>query len=791
VDRDRCEQEIASREANILRILQMFDQNKIQVRMTNNLEDAAAYASRFINNTNRNIFLTGKAGTGKTTFLRNIVEQTYKNTVVAAPTGIAAINAGGVTLHSLFQLPFGTFIPSNSLPNSGNITIQLNTPDSLLKGIQMHSAKRKLLQEMELLIIDEVSMLRADLLDAIDVTLRSVRRNKYEPFGGVQVLFIGDLFQLPPVVKQEEWEYLKPYYKDIYFFEAKALQQKQPLYIELDKIYRQTDDDFIALLNHFRENAVSREDIETLNKRYDPDYQLRSEEGYIHLTTHNRKADTINREALMKLPGRTFSYDAKVEDDFGEYLYPVESRLELKEGAQVMFIKNDYSGERRYFNGKIGTICSLSNEEIEVSFSDGSPDTLVEPYTWENKKFTLSDDTNEIVEKVAGKFSHYPIKLAWAITVHKSQGLTFEKAIIDVSSAFAPGQIYVALSRLVSLDGLVLSARIPYSGPAQDEALKQFVDGKDNERKLETVLQEEIRYFIRETVLKSFNFSALLTKLHYFTESHDKDEKRSAKQQQKGWAQKMEDDFKPIKETADKFMDQLKRILQTPDENYLVLINSRLEAAKGYFEPLLNEFTERIFKQISVLEKGKGTKAYVTELRDLERLFFKQRQISYKAEELIRSSSADIEFSKEALLGSKLYKERETVLRQDRETEKKTKKTEKTRKTEKTKKTGKTSGITTSEISYNLHKEGKSIKEIAEERSYAVSTIEGHLTQYVAKGMIDVFDLVDKRKVKKVLKVAKELNSLALGALKEQLGDEVTYSELRFVIAHQYAHPEE
>jgi hypothetical protein len=412
------------------------------------------------------------------------------------------------------------------------------------------------------------------------------------------------------------------------------------------------------LLNHFRENKVTREDVEALNKRYDPDFHAGSGDGYIHLTTHNRKADTINREALQELPGKLFSFNAVIEGDFNEYLYPVESRLELKEGAQVMFIKNDYSGEQRYFNGKIGTVSALSKDEIEVSFSDGEPDTLVEPYTWENKKFTLSDETNEIVESVTGKFSHYPIKLAWAITVHKSQGLTFEKAIIDVSSAFAPGQIYVALSRLVSLDGLVLSARIPYSGPAQDEALKQFVQRKDAEPLLETVLQEEIRYFIRDIVLKSFNFSSLLIRLHYFTESHDKDEKRSAKQQQKGWAQRLESDFKPLKETADKFMDQLKRILRTPDENYLTLINTRLEAAKGYFEPLLNDFSERIFKQIRVLEKEKKTKTYVTELRDLERLFFKQRQVVYKAEELIRSSVRDTEFSKEALLSSTLYKDR-------------------------------------------------------------------------------------------------------------------------------------
>jgi len=752
--------------------------------MVNSLEDAATIASRFINNTNRNIFLTGKAGTGKTTFLRSIVEQTYKNTIVAAPTGIAAINAGGVTLHSLFQLPFGTFIPSNNLPNSGNIGIQLNTPESLVKGMQMHATKRKLLQEMELLIIDEVSMLRADLLDAIDLTLRTVRRNRYEPFGGVQVLFIGDLFQLPPVVRQEEWEYLKPYYQDIYFFAARVLQPQQPLYIELDKIYRQSDEVFINMLNHFRENNVTREDVEALNKRYIPDFQSDSEDGYIHLTTHNRKADTINREALKELSGKLFSYDAVIEGDFNEYLYPVESRLELKEGAQVMFIKNDYSGEQRYFNGKIGTISALSYEEIEVTFNDETPDTLVERYIWENKKFTLSDETNEIQESVTGTFSHYPIKLAWAITVHKSQGLTFEKAIVDVSSAFAPGQIYVALSRLVSLDGLVLSAKLPYSGPPQDEALKKFVQRKNAEPLLETVLQEEIRFFIRDIVLKSFNFSALLLRLHYFTESHDKDEKRSAKQQQKGWAQRLESDFKPLKETADKFMDQLKKILRTADENYLVLVNTRLEAAKGYFEPLLNDFSERIFKQIRVVEKEKKTKAYLTELRDLERLFYKQRQIVYKAEELIRSALHNKEFSKEALLGSTLYQDRAAKNVKEVKGVKDIKGVKKEKKVKKGKKEKKDERKT-SEVSFDLFRAGKSIKEIAAERSLAVSTIEGHLVPYVAKGMIDIFQLVDHEKVAKVLDLAKELNTIFSGPIKNRLGDEISYNELRFILAHR------
>jgi hypothetical protein len=739
--------------------------------MINSLEDVAAIASRFINNTNRNIFLTGKAGTGKTTFLKYIVEHTYKNTIVAAPTGIAAINAGGVTLHSLFQLPFGTFIPSNNLARYGNISIQLNTPDSLLRGLQMHVTKRKLLREMDLLIIDEVSMLRADLLDAIDVTLRWVRRNKAQPFGGVQVLFIGDLFQLPPVVKQEEWEFLEPYYADIYFFSARALQNLQPVYIELDKIYRQTDDYFITILNHYRENRVTREDVEALNDRYIPNFEPAREDGYIHLTTHNRKADSINGEALKELPGSLFTYDAMIEGDFNEYLYPVEAVLELKEGAQVMFLKNDYSGEARYFNGKIGTVSSLSEDEIRISFNDGKPDFPVERYIWENKKFTLSTDTNQIEEIVAGTFSHYPIKLAWAITVHKSQGLTFEKAIIDVSAAFAPGQIYVALSRLVSLEGLVLSARVPYSGPAQDEALKQFVQNKATDPPPQTILPMEIRNCIRDSVLKAFNYHALSGTLHYFTESHDKDETRSVKQKQKGWAQKLETDFGPVKETADKFMDQLKRIMRSSETDYLVLLNTRLGAAKLYFEPLIISFAERVQKQIRVIESEKKAKTYLTELVDLERLFFKQRQSIYKTEELIRSAMQDQEFSKEALLGASLYLE----------------KSAKGVKNDKGLKSVKKDKRKTGEISFSLFQGGRSINEIAQERSLTVSTVERHLLPYVAKGMIDIFRIVDEAKVSRVLELSKILDTTALNPLKEKLGEGISYAELRFIMGYRYS----
>ncbi|GAF01874.1 ATP-dependent DNA helicase [Saccharicrinis fermentans] len=432
--------------------------------MSQQLDSLPQLVAKFINNTQQNIFLTGKAGTGKTTFLKSITQHTHKSVIVAAPTGIAAINAGGVTLHSLFQLPFGAFVPDNNGLPQQTISTPINTPRTLLSSFQMHKNKRNMLKKMELLVIDEVSMLRADLLDAIDLILRSVRHQRDLPFGGVQVLFIGDLLQLPPVVKDDEWKTIGAYYPSVFFFHSQVLRQNPPLYVELEKIYRQSDDTFINLLNNLRNNIVTDADVKLLNKYYRPNYQQKSNEEIILLTTHNRIANDKNLKALRNIKEKSVFFKAEVIGDFSEHNYPTEAQLEFKKGAQVMFTKNDYSGEQKYFNGKIGTITRLHKDEIEVSFNNGDEPAIAEPYIWENKKYTVNKDSNEIEENIVGTFKQYPLKLAWAITVHKSQGLTFDKAIIDVQNAFAPGQIYVALSRLRSLDGLILTSPIPKEG---------------------------------------------------------------------------------------------------------------------------------------------------------------------------------------------------------------------------------------------------------------------------------------------------------------------------------------
>lgn len=729
---------------------------------------AAALASKFVNSTSRHIFLTGKAGTGKTTFLQQISKRTHKNTVIAAPTGIAAINAGGVTLHSLFQLPFGAFIPSNRIPAFDSASSALNTPHALLKKLKMNSHKRALIRSIELLIIDEVSMLRADLLDAIDTILRTVRRRQQTPFGGVQMLFIGDLQQLPPVVRDHERTYLRSFYSTLFFFEAHALRQNQPLYIELEKIYRQNDPDFISILNHLRNNQQTRADVETLNRHYKPGFKPNPEQGYVYLTTHNAKADNTNRSELQKLETPSFFYDAQISGKFDENIYPVEPRLELKVGAQVMFIKNDPSGQQQFFNGKIGKVLELEKDQIQVGFTDDSEPVLVGRYTWENVRFTLNKATNEVEEKVVGTFVQYPLKLAWAITVHKSQGLTFEKAIIDVSQAFAPGQVYVALSRLTSLNGLVLTAPFQLEGIDQPRALEEFNSSKPSHDKLQSSFKTDSRNYLRQMVLEAFNFNGIKQQLLYHYRSYSKDEKRSAKQKYVGWAKEIESDFAPVSQTGNKFLRQLNGIFSRKEENYLHTLRERVQAAKDYFEPLLKDFSDRANKQILKMNKEKGVKQYISELREVDLLFFGQLKKIYKARALIQATIDETELTRENTPAPGFSPQR-------------AKHAEKIAKT-KDKKPPKPD---TKKVSLELYRGGKKVAEIAKERSLTERTIEKHLAFWVRQGEIDATEIVPKERIETILQTAKELDTSLLTPIKNQLGDDYSYSELHFAMAHK------
>ena len=749
-------------------------------QQSNQENNIASIASKFINNTNKNVFLTGKAGTGKTTFLKHIIKHTYKNAVIVAPTGIAAINAGGVTIHSLFQLPFGAFIPSRETTLEFNENQKINNPNTLLRGLQLNTTKRRLLQELELLIIDEVSMLRADLLDAIDTVLKSVRRKNNLPFGGVQVLFIGDLLQLPPVVKDDEWRFLKSHYRTAFFFDAVVLQQSKPLYIELDKIYRQADNSFISILNNLRNNQVTKQDIETLNSFYKPDYKSDLNDNYIHLTTHNNKADSLNRESLLSLPGPSYFFKASIEDDFNEYAYPVEQNLELKKGAQIMFIKNDPSGNQRFFNGKIGIVSNINANEIEVSFNDGKPPIAVSKYEWQNIKYSLNEATNEIEEKINGTFTQYPIKLAWAITVHKSQGLTFEKAIIDIENAFAPGQVYVALSRLTSLKGLILSSPINVNSLNVNANITEYANTKDSNQVLAELFEKESFVFFQNYVIQCFNFATLNHALTLHIESYQKDEQKSSKQKHFNWAFELKKEVEATKIVSDKFLNQLNNIFISKQPDFKNQLKARILAAKDHFAPLLKQFSKTILKQIEKLQSEKKVKAYLTELAELDALFFKQLQLINKAEAMVNSANENSEFSKETINTAKENKERIEELSKVP--------TPKSRKKDKTKtETDKKEKINTKEVTFHLFKSGKTIEEIAQERKMVPLTIEGHLAHYAGLGMIDVKLFVDEEKMKNIITVSKTLDTTLFGPIKQSLGDDYTYSEIRFAMTY-YQH---
>ena len=461
--------------------------------MENNAELQLAW--QFIENTGTHLFLTGKAGTGKTTFLRRLRANTPKRMVVLAPTGIAAINAGGVTIHSFFQLSFAPFVPETTF-------------NSAQTHYRFSKEKRNIIRSMDLLVIDEISMVRADLLDAIDATLRRYR-DREKPFGGVQLLMIGDLQQLAPVVKDNEWELLKNHYATPYFFASRALRETVYMTIELKKVYRQSDTFFLSLLNKIRENKADEEVLNELNRRYQRGFQPRKEEGYIRLTTHNYQAQQVNDRELASLPGRSFSFRAEIEGIFPEYSYPADELLTVKQGAQIMFLKNDVSAEKRFYNGMIGEVINVADTGILVRGKDSAEEFKLLPEEWANSKYVLDEETKEITEVVEGTFRQYPIRLAWAITIHKSQGLTFERAIIDARNSFAHGQTYVALSRCKTLEGMVLESPLRREAIISDSVVDSFTREMERNAPGTKQLSDMQKAYFFDLLCDLFNFYAL------------------------------------------------------------------------------------------------------------------------------------------------------------------------------------------------------------------------------------------------------------------------------------------
>lgn len=748
----------------------------------------AQLAAKFINLTSRHIFLTGKAGTGKTTFLRNLISLTHKKAVIVAPTGIAAINAAGVTIHSLFQLPFGTFLPK-VLPTLEVKDYQhYHTPKSIIRHLNMNATKRRILLDLELLIIDEVSMLRADLLDAIDMVLRYIRKNNAN-FGGVQLLFIGDLHQLPPVVKNDEWNLLNQVYKSAFFFDAVALEKNPPVYIELEKIYRQADETFIHLLNNLRNNTVTAEDLALLKTFYKENYKPVLTDNYITLTTHNHKADTLNKNSLNELDGKSYFYKAAIEKEFAESAFPAESSLVLKVGAQVMFIKNDPTGEQRFFNGKIAVVKKLGDDFIEVLPDGAKYNLTLEKYTWKNIKYNINKITNEIEEEIAGTFTQFPLKLAWAITVHKSQGLTFDKAIIDIGDAFAPGQIYVALSRLRSMKGLVLTSLISNRGIRQDQNVTYFARTKELQEDLAVQIRKESDAFLKYSLLQSFNFSNLDIYVFEHVFSYTKDEKRSTKQTHLAWAVKLQQELMALKVNADKFLKQVERLFIAGNSDSLKLLSERTEAAELYFNPILQGMSDSIFELIETVKTQKQTKEYLAELIDMEAMFYEQFKKIKKAKAMLIAANAQVELTKEEVLALYTSAKREAQIKTAYTLANKEQFTGSSDdfyskpKPIKKAKHPKEPKEDTKEITLAFFKDGKNITQIAAERKMSIGTIEGHLAYFVARQEVKATALVPAKRLDEIIKTIAKLKSIKLNEVREALGKGYAFGEIKIGIA--------
>lgn len=801
-------------------------------------------AYRFVTETNENIFLTGKAGTGKTTFLKYLKDHSTKNIIVAAPTGVAAINAGGVTLHSLFQLPFHPFLPTK------------NNKQDLLSKIRYNGKRQELLRKMDLLVIDEISMVRCDVMDAIDTILKHVRRDHQLPFGGVQLLCIGDLHQLPPVAQNQEWSILGEYYASPFFFDSHAIKDQSPLLIELNKIYRQKEDSFVRLLNKVRNNQMDADDFEYLHLRFDPQFRPSREENFITLTSHNNQADQINQQELYKLHSPAYNFKASIEGDFPENMYPVDLELSLKEGTQVMFVKNDLV-MKRYFNGKVGVIKLLTKEKIIVE-SDGT-EIEVGLETWENTRYTLNRADGKLEQEVIGTFKQYPLRLAWAITIHKSQGLTFEKVMIDAGAAFSSGQVYVALSRCTSLDGIVLLSKIPPTAIHSNDNVIKGQQSLSYKGSLPERFAGARQLFTQQMLEDIFSFAAIdgiLDQVRYLIKQHSERLNKGSV----SWIDKFKLDLDGEKSVGQKFIALIAGLLK---ENGIIeqnaLLQKRIADAAMHFSPrfanyikdlsnhplnteykeaagpindklnelmlalklteynlqyCVNPFSLTGFLQHKLRYKvprsnlscyGQEDKAVMADTTNAELFDTLKRWRNMICGETglaiymvannasIQDIATFLPFTKKDLQlisgfgKAKAEKYGEDILEIVQSyCERYGIETNMQSINQRLKKEAKPRQSTgkpgSRSISFELFRSGKDISTIAKERNVTMATIEGHLLHYIKNGEINVSEIVDETKQQLIMASYNSSEFAGLKNLKESLPDNISYGDLRMVL---------
>jgi len=792
----------------------------------------------FIEKTDRSIFLTGKAGTGKTTFLHSLKSKSFKRLIVVAPTGVAAINAKGVTIHSFFQMPFGPILPDgSSFERKGN-------------SFQRKFSKIKIniIRSLDVLIIDEISMVRADLLDGIDQVLRKYKdRNKV--FGGVQVLMIGDLQQLAPVVKDVEWGILGKYYTTPFFFSSKAFLNCDAINIELKHIYRQDNEKFIKILNEIRNDSLSEASAKELNKRYLPNFTPKKEDGYITLTTHNNRANAMNEAELKTLSSKSQLYEAQVIGKFQEKSFPTHENLKLKVGAQVMFVKNDSSIEKRFFNGKIGKVVSLNGKEVRVLCHEDSEEIVVTPETWENVNYAIDSNTKEISENIVGSFSQIPLRLAWAITIHKSQGLTFDKAIIDANAAFAHGQTYVALSRCRTLEGVVLKNKISSQSIINDTRVTSFNENVAENQPDESVLKESQKTFQLNLVTDLLNYYHFLYPVNRLTDIYYKNKNSFEGNIINPLSELKEIGIQPILKVANNFKNQLQALCKEIDspENDAVS-KERIQKAIAYFtahtlDKIVAPFKTLTFstedkalhkdfeKNIDLIEEYIAIKLFC--LKGLSGDFSTQKYLKLRAEAVLQNvekPKKQKEFVAETahpVLFESLRNLRDIIAQSEDvphfqiftqrtlyelcnllPLNKRQLKTIHGMGKIRIEKYGseildfineyadennievkeivvkkkKPKVENTKLVSLKMFKEGMSISEIATKRDFVYTTIEGHLASFLETGEVDIFDLISEEKYTEIKKEMKGLKFENLTDLRSKLDDKFSYSELRFTI---------